>query len=370
MAYKQVSYGSSGSDVRELQKKLNENGYSLEVDGQFGSKTQAAVKDYQKKNNLQVDGIAGKNTWGSLSKAVAPQTTTQKTPAQPSPYEQAMQNLQAAQGKTPEYSASYDEQMNQLFQKIMNREKFSYDPNADTLYQQYRDLYMQQGQQAMQDTMGQAAALTGGYGSSYGQNVGQQAYNQYLQQLGEVVPELYGQAADRYAQEGQALYDQYAMMGDLRDTEYGRYQDALDQYWQNLGWLGDRADTEYSKMMDERDFAYQQERDRIADEQWERQFAEQQRQYNASLAARNSGGGGGGSNEKKGEDEEDTGPKFATTPMKAQSYNQLGVNLESKWRNFGIDAALDLLQTNIPNMTEDQFNYWAEMLEKWAELEG
>lgn len=296
MAYKQVSYGSSGSDVRELQKKLNENGYSLEVDGQFGSKTQAAVKDYQKKNNLQVDGIAGKNTWGSLSKAAAPQTTTQKTPAQPSPYEQAMQNLQAAQGKTPEYSASYDEQMNQLFQKIMNREKFSYDPNADTLYQQYRDLHMQQGQQAMQDTMGQAAALSGGYGSSYGQNVGQQAYNQYLQQLGEVVPELYGQAADRYAQEGQALYDQYAMMGDLRDTEYGRYQDALDQYWQNLGWLGERADTEYSKMMDERDFAYQQERDRIADEQWERQFA-------AAQAARYSGVVGGKKPEDEGDEE-------------------------------------------------------------------
>lgn len=295
MAYKQVSYGSSGSDVRELQKKLNENGYSLEVDGQFGSKTQAAVKDYQKKNNLQVDGIAGKNTWGSLNKATTPQTTTQETPsAQLSPYEQAMKNLQQAQGQTPEYSASYDEQMNQLFQKIMNREKFSYDPNADTMYQQYRDLYMQQGQQAMQDTMGQAAALTGGYGSSYGQNVGQQAYNQYLQQLGEVVPELYGQAADRYAQEGQALYDQYAMMGDLRDTEYGRYQDALEQYWQNLGWLGDRADTEYSKLMDERDFAYQQERDRIADEQWERQFA-------AAQAARYSGSGGGGD----GDDEDD-----------------------------------------------------------------
>lgn len=363
MAYKQVSYGSRGSDVTELQKKLNENGYSLKVDGEFGSKTQAAVKDYQKKNNLQVDGIAGKNTWGSLNKTAKPKTPTQGTPAQLSPYEQAMKNLQDAQGQTPEYSASYDEQMNQLFQKIMNREKFSYDPNSDALYQQYRDLYVQQGQQAMQDTMGQAAALTGGYGSSYGQNVGQQAYNQYLQQLGEVVPELYSEAADRYAQEGQALYDQYAMMGDLRDTEYGRYQDALDQYWQNLGWLGDRADTEYSKLLDERDFAYQQERDRIADEQWERQFA-------AAQAARYSGVGGSGSGKKKGDDESDDKPKFATAPMNKQSYNQLGVNLESKWRNFGIDAALDLLQTNIPNMTEDQFNYWAEMLEKWAELEG
>lgn len=360
MAYKQISYGSRGSDVRELQKKLNENGYSLEVDGQFGSKTQAAVKDYQKKNNLQVDGIAGKNTWGRLSKAAAPQTTTQKTPEQPSPYEQAMQNLQAAQGKTPEYSAGYDEQMNQLFQKIMNREKFSYDPNADNMYQQYRDLYMQQGQQAMQDTMGQAAGLTGGYGSSYGQNVGQQAYNQYLQRLGEVVPELYGQAADRYAQEGQALYDQYAMMGDLRDTEYGRYQDALDQYWKNLGWLGDRADTEYSKMMDERDFAYQQERDRIADEQWERQFA-------AAQAARYSGGGGGGGNKKKDEDDpiDDEMAKAQKLYNPKATYSDVVRSIRAAQQSGQIDLADRIAEAYYNNRPE-----WREKMIAEGVVEG
>ena len=57
--YKQVSYGSQGSDVTELQKLLNNNGYSLDVDGIFGDNTQAAVKDYQQKNNLDVDGIVG-----------------------------------------------------------------------------------------------------------------------------------------------------------------------------------------------------------------------------------------------------------------------------------------------------------------------
>ena len=47
---------------------------------------------------------------------------------------------------------------------------------------------MQQGKQAMQDTMGQAAALTGGYGSTYGQAVGQQQYDAYLQNLNDEVP--------------------------------------------------------------------------------------------------------------------------------------------------------------------------------------
>lgn len=341
MAYQQVSYGSRGSDVTELQKKLNENGYQLEVDGVFGSKTKSAVQDYQRKNSLDVDGIAGEKTWGSLNKV--------QDAGGEDAYVEAVQKLQQSQRGVPQYSASYDDQMNELFQKIMNREKFSYNPNSDAMYQQYRDLHMQQGQQAMQDTMGQAAGLTGGYGSSYSQNAGQQAYHAYLQRLNEVVPELYGEAAERYEREGDALYNQYAMLGDLRDTEYGRYQDEYDRY------------------MQEQAFEYQKERDKISDEQWERQFAEQQRQHNASMAARYAALVDEDEGEKTGDGAE---PKFATTPMKAQSYNQLGVNLESKWRNFGMNAALDLLETNIPNMTEEQFDYWAKMLEKWAELEG
>ena len=65
--YRQVGYGSTGSAVSKLQTVLNQHGYDLAVDGIFGVKTQAAVRDYQKKNGLRmVDGIAGDETWGSL----------------------------------------------------------------------------------------------------------------------------------------------------------------------------------------------------------------------------------------------------------------------------------------------------------------
>ena len=78
IAYKTISCGSSGDDVRKLQKRLNEEGYTLAVDGQFGSKTQAAVRDYQKKKGLSVDGIVGKNTWGALNTAPKSPTTNNK----------------------------------------------------------------------------------------------------------------------------------------------------------------------------------------------------------------------------------------------------------------------------------------------------
>ena len=64
--YRQVGYGSTGSAVSKLQTVLNQHGYDLAVDGIFGVKTQAAVRDYQKKNSLKLDGSAGPETWGSL----------------------------------------------------------------------------------------------------------------------------------------------------------------------------------------------------------------------------------------------------------------------------------------------------------------
>lgn len=61
--------GDKGTQVIRLQRFLNwYGGYKLDVDGDFGSKTLAAVKDFQKKNKLDVDGLFGKN---SLTKAKA-----------------------------------------------------------------------------------------------------------------------------------------------------------------------------------------------------------------------------------------------------------------------------------------------------------
>lgn len=64
-----LAYGSSGQDVRELQKALIAAGYdvgSSGADGIIGEKTAAAIKAYQRDNGLSVDGVAGTQTQGSL----------------------------------------------------------------------------------------------------------------------------------------------------------------------------------------------------------------------------------------------------------------------------------------------------------------
>ena len=149
--------------------------------------------------------------------------------------------------KPGSYQSKYTDQMQGLYDRIMNREKFNYDLNGDMLYRQYADQYQRMGQQAMMDTMGQAAAMTGGYGNSYAQTAGQQTYQGYLQQLNEMVPQLYQQAHARYAQEGEDLRNQYAMAQSADAQDYARHQDAYNQWADERSYAQSAADTAYSQ---------------------------------------------------------------------------------------------------------------------------
>ena len=75
MAYTTIREGSRGEDVKRLQTLLNNEGYSLDVDGIFGEKTQSAVRQYQRNQGLDVDGIVGANTWSALSSPAAAQVS-------------------------------------------------------------------------------------------------------------------------------------------------------------------------------------------------------------------------------------------------------------------------------------------------------
>ena len=118
---------------------------------------------------------------------------------------------------------------------IKNYGQFSYDINGDALYQQYKDKYIQQGKMAMADTMGQAAAMTGGYGNSYAASVGNQAYQSHLQNLNDVIPELYQLALDRWNMGKEDLYNQYGMLSAEHDREYGMHQDEYNKLMDMLG---------------------------------------------------------------------------------------------------------------------------------------
>lgn len=221
---------------------------------------------------------------------------------------QAQQMLNQQQANKPgAYQSTWQQQANDTLQQILNRKPFTYDLNSDALYQQLTDQYVGQGKMAMIDTVGQTAALTGGYGNSYAQNAGQQAYHGYLQQLNAQVPELYQMALDQHNQEGQDLMDQYALLGAQEEQDYGRYMDQMDAYYAERDRLQSIYDAErdydYGKWADERNFAYQQERDAAADAQWQAEYDEAVRQWNAE----HEGSSGGSGSRSSGSDYSDMG---------------------------------------------------------------
>lgn len=176
------------------------------------------------------------------------------------------------QKKPDKYVSEYDGALRDAMEKILNQGDFQYRLNGDALYRQYRNQAVKNGQRAMEDTMGQAAALTGGYGSSYAQSVGQQAYAQQLDALGDKIPALYRLAMEQYKLRAQGLQDRYRLLGDAENQAYRRYTDSLNA-WQAEA---DRLMQQYTSTKEEDYGAW---RDEIADWKWQQDFDENKRRY-------------------------------------------------------------------------------------------
>ena len=229
-SYPMLRYGSSGQEVRRLQQALNRAGYSLEVDGGFGEKTRAALMDYQRRAGMTPDGVAGSKTWASLGLQSAQDRLADLekgyTPSRET--QEARRSWEELAARQPgDYTSPYADRMEDLLRQMESREAFSYDPSRDEMFRRYARLYQRQGQTAMEDTLGQAAGLTGGYDSSYARQAGQQEYNRYMQELAALVPQLQQDAWDRYETQGQALLDQYKL---LQGQDYSNYL-ALMKYY-------------------------------------------------------------------------------------------------------------------------------------------
>lgn len=190
--------------------------------------------------------------------------------------------------KPGEYQSKYQQQLDALYEQLTNRPQFSYDLGSDALYQQYRDQYQRQGQLAMQDTMGQAAALTGGYGSSYAATAGSQAYQGYLSQLNDRVPELYQQAYQRYQDAGTALENQYALTQNADAGDYAKYRDMVGDYYTDLSSAYDAYYNEntfdYNQYANALDYWQGKAGQENSDYWTQADYEEAQRQYNQSLA--------------------------------------------------------------------------------------
>lgn len=141
---------------------------------------------------------------------------------------QAFEWLQGQQDYFKNGKTSWDDKIYGQIDKIENRDKFVYDVDNDPLFQQALSSAMNSGKTAMQDTIGQASALTGGYGSTYATSVGNQAYNSFIEDAYDNLPQYYQMALSAYQAEGEEMYNLLGMYTQMGETEWNRNVDAYN----------------------------------------------------------------------------------------------------------------------------------------------
>ncbi len=183
-----------------------------------------------------------------------------------------------------EYESKYSAEIDSILNDILNREKFTYNLNADPLYQQYRELYTQNGKKAMMDTVGEASALTGGYSNSYAVTAGNQAYHEYLNELNDVALDLRDRAYEQYGDEGDKLFEDVTLLRSLDGDDYEKYLDELERYYKDGEYLLERltsmSDAEYEQFLasvdaweSDRDYAFKEYQDALDREEFRKEMA-------------------------------------------------------------------------------------------------
>ncbi len=180
----------------------------------------------------------------------------------------------------PEYKSRYSDAVKSNLSSVLKGKKFNYDIGSDKLFSQYKNSYTKAGKTAMEDTVGNASMLTGGYANSYAVTAGQQAYDSYMSKLNDKIPELEQRAYERYRDEEDSAYKKLNTLIGLEDTEYGRYRDSVADYNTN-------REFEYNKNKDaqaQRNWQAQFDRDKyVNDRDYNRSVLESDRKYNRDV---------------------------------------------------------------------------------------
>lgn len=199
--------------------------------------------------------------------------------------------------KTSDYTSKYQDEIDKLYQNILTKEEFTYDAEKDPIYQAYKKIYTEAGEDAYDRALAQNSFRTGGIANTSAISAATQAQAHYNAKLSELIPKLYTDAYDKYTDSIKAEYDKIDMLKEADKTDYDRYLKSLNEYYTDREYYANQDNIEleraYQKMRDEAsekmwqadyDFKvakdardtlqrqaeldYQKERDAIKDEQW------------------------------------------------------------------------------------------------------
>lgn len=228
-------------------------------------------------------------------------------------YTRAMEYASNLLAQLREGRTSYTDKIASKLQAIEDTPAFKYDFNTDPLFQSKLASSMRSGRQSMEDTMGQASYLTGGYGSTYGQAVGNYAYNNFIQSAYDDLPAYHDIAFKDYQAN---LDNEYRLLDQYRTSDNTEYNRLADNYDRNFNYANVQWDKEYNNFWKEQDFnegsrqfaanfnegvreydnddQFRRERAAVGDDQWSQEFDYQKYldALNYDLRANNSSSSG------------------------------------------------------------------------------
>ena len=240
MAYLNMKIGDTGDDVKTLKQLLRGAGYQLSDDDLFDEDTYKAVNEYQRANGITPNGEIGASTWAKLAGSIVN--------SMPSGLDTAGKVKFLEDNRPKDYASDYTKRIDELIEKALTREDFSYDPANDPMYTQLKDEQTYLGKRAMDDVMGAAASLSGGYANSFAQTAGEHAYQDYMAQLAGSMDDMYKIALSAYDTQTSQMQSQLKELADAEEKAYQRYLDDVSEYTKTLEYY-------YQKLLDEQEQA-------------------------------------------------------------------------------------------------------------------
>lgn len=155
---------------------------------------------------------------------------------------------------TQQFRYGNQAQYDAALKNITERKPFEYDLSNDMLFQQAKEQYQAMGKTAMADTIGQASAMTGGYGNSYAATAGNQAYQAHLRELNNSIGDYYAMALNNYNNETDRLNGVFNALSADRGTQ----QNEWSANWNVYNNLYNMYQNEYSDMLGKDMSAWQQ----------------------------------------------------------------------------------------------------------------
>ena len=245
-----ATYGTNQEAIKAQMNANSKAWHGADKDTQASLHAQNVYLASLLGEGVTYDGVTG--SWsGAADKPAAVQYATAVQPTFDYPSYQET-------NPQPTYESDYSARIDEMLNKLLNRDAFSYNAENDPMFQQLRTQYNREGNRAMTDTLANLASSAGGM-NSYAVTTAQQANDYYSSQLMDRIPELYQLAYDMYLTDIDNQVRDLGLLQEMDDNQYGRYRDTMSDW------------------RDDRNFVYNQYRDDMGDYRWDTEF-----NYNAA----------------------------------------------------------------------------------------